>query len=236
MDKRRVLAVALLAVAIVMATMGAVNAALVTTNVLRSWDDAFNRYENGNLTLFLDGQLQPFYAQMAFDTKSHADACGAGLNSAWAGDAEIGLYHTDTNGAAGFQSSQDWSMVKCSTFATNKYPAPADILTPCVSNIQPGDPGDLGCVLKGVPDQVVACSTGNCTNEIVTQFHVNTDLDCDGTQDATFASAGPLCMYWAAPKPPFAVPYWGGNIQVRYGTGQGGDKTINFGESPGRTQ
>jgi LPXTG-motif cell wall-anchored protein len=229
MKKRRSLAVVLMAVALILVTIGAVNAALVTTGVLRSWDDGTNKYENGNLTMKLDNQLQPFYAPMAFDNKTHADACGVGTSSVWAGDAEIGLYHTDNApaGAPGFQKSQEWSVVKCSTFNTNKYPAAADILTNCTVG-NPGDPTDGGCVLIGSSDVVTPCSTGNCGNEIVTKFHVNTDLDCDGTQDTQFATAGQLCMYWGAVKPPATQPVWGGNIQARYGTGQGGDKTLNF--------
>ncbi len=135
-----------------------------------------------------------------------------------------------------------WKLVKCSTFDTNKYPPPADILASCVVG-NPGDPADKGCVLRSAPDVIVACSTGNCTDEIQTQFHVNIDpgngvnpaTRCDGTIDAPFAgvwSSNPknnnLCLYWDAEKPPLTVPSWGGNIQVRYGTGSGGDKTINF--------
>ncbi len=229
MLNRRILAVALMATALLLVTLGVANAALQTTNVLRSWDDGLNRYENGNLTMWLNDSIQPFYTQLAWDNKPHADACGTGTSSVWAGDATIGLYHTDNNpdGAPGFQSSQDWALVKCSTFTTNKYPTPADILTTCVAGT-PGGPTDGGCVLIGSADNTVNCTTGNCTDEIETKFHVNTDLNCDGTQDAAFANAGDLCMYWGAVKPAAITPAWGGNIQVRYGTGAGGDKTINF--------
>lgn len=229
-DRRlRTLAAAVLSVVVLVALASAASASLQTTNILRSWDDGLNRYENGNLTMKLDNQLQPFYTQLAFDNKAHADACGTGTSSVWAGDATIGLYHTDNNpaGAPGFQASKDWSIVKCSTFTANKYPAAADILTSCVTGT-PGGPGDGGCVLIGSADTVVPCTTGNCTDEIQTQFHVNTDLNCDGTQDTNFATAGDLCMYWGGVKPPATQPVWGGNIQVRYGVGVGGDKTINF--------
>ncbi len=66
---------------------------------------------------------------------------------------------------------------------------------------------------------------------------MNAATKCDGTIDAPFAgvwSSNPknnnLCMYWDAAKPPQTAKAdaWGGNIQVRYGTGVGGDKTINF--------
>lgn len=244
MSRRRLLSIVLTAAAIVLLTLGVANAALVTTNILRSWDDGTNRYENGNLTMNLDNNRQPFYTQLDFNTDLHADACGPSTSSQWAGDAVIGLYHTDNNpaGAQGFQNSGNWELVKCSTFLTNKYPAPADILAKCVA-AAPGDPTDKGCVLTGAPDQIVPCSTGNCTDEIETHFDVNIDpgdgvnpaTRCDGTIDAPFAgvwssnpSANDLCMYWDAQKPGAVTPVWGGNIQVRYGTGVGGDKTINF--------
>ena len=244
MSGRRLLAIALMVGAIALLTLGVANAALITTNVLRSWDDAANRYENGNLTMVLNNDPQPFYTQLDFDTNLHADACGVGTSSRWAGDAVIGLYHTDNNplGAEGFQSSGHWELVKCSTFIDNKYPAPEDVLAECVVG-DPGSAADKGCVLMGAPDNVVACTTGNCLNEIETKFHVNIDpgdgvdpaTACDGTIDAPFAgiwSANPtsnnLCLYWDAEKPSASGPLWGGNVQVRYGTGVGGDKTINF--------
>ncbi len=156
MSSRRVFAIGLMVMALLLVTLGAANAALVTTNILRSWDDGLSRYENGNLTMYLNTDRQPFYTQLDFDTSLHPDACGAGTNSQWAGDATIGLYHTDNNppGAPGFQNSGNWKLVKCTTFDTNKYPAPADILATCVAG-NPGDATDKGCVLIGSPDNVV---------------------------------------------------------------------------------
>jgi hypothetical protein len=250
MSRRRYFAVALMALALILVSIGAVNAQLITTNILRSYDDALGRYENGNLTMFLNNDRQPFYTQLDFNNDPHADACGVGTNSQWAGDATIGLYHTDNlpDGAQGFQNSGNWQLVKCSTFTdpntgleTIKYPAPADVLATCI----PGQQQDGPCVLIGPADVVVNCSTGNCTNEIETTFHLNIDhgdgvdplTKCDGTIDAPFAgvwssnpSANNLCLYWDAQKPANVAPYWGGNIQVRYGVSaqSGGDKTINF--------
>lgn len=241
---RRIVPIVLVAAALLLFTIGVANATLITTNILRSWDDGLNRYENGNLTMWLNNDRQPFYTKLDFNNDLHADACGTGTSSQWAGDAVIGLYHTDNSplNAQGFQNSGNWKLVKCSTFDTNKYPAAADILATCVVG-NPGDPVDKGCVLKTSPDAIVTCTTGNCLNEIETQFHVNIDpgdgvnaaTKCDGTIDAPFLgvwSSNPtsnnLCMYWDAQKPAKVSPYWGGNIQVRYGTGVGGDKTINF--------
>ena len=238
MAKRRVLSIALMALALILVTVGAVNATLITTNILRSWDDGLGRWENGNLTMWLNNDRQPFYTQLDFNNDLHADACGVGTSSQWAGDAVIGLYHTDNNpaGAQGFQNSGNWKLVKCSTLhrpntdlETIKYPAPADVLATCISGQRPDGP----CVLIGTADTVVNCSTGNCTNEIETKFHLNIDAGdgvnpatkCDGAIDAPFAgvwssnpNANNLCMYWdAAEAAANGTPAWGGNIQVRYG-------------------
>ena len=114
--------------------------------------------------------------------------------------------------------------------------APGDILAECVFDAV-GSAADKGCIIMANPTDAtkpytnlpVACSTGNCAWEIETKFHINTDLNCDGTQDSNFATAGDLCMYWEGTKPDRNTrPLWSGNIQVRYGAGQGGDKAINF--------
>ena len=81
-------------------------------------------------------------------------------------------------------------------------------------------------------DVVTPCTTGNCTDEIVTTFKLSMDLDCDGTIDPPFAPAGGLCMYWAASKPPSTPPFWSGNLQVRVNDG-GGDKTLSFNDLRG---
>jgi hypothetical protein len=229
-----------MAVALILVTIGVVNASLQTTNILRSWDDSLARYENGNLTMYLDGQPQPFYTKLDFSSANpadlHPDACGAGTSTYWAGDAVIGLYHTDNApaGAQGFQSSSKWSIVKCTALANNtKFVPAADVIATCTG---PGNPEDGPCVLIGAADQIVACTTGNCSDEIETRFHINTDLACDGTMDEPYATEwanGNLCLYWEAEKPANIQPVWGGNIQVRYGTGVGGDKTINFNQLRG---
>lgn len=247
-----------LSVVLLVALAGVASASLQTTNILRAWDDGLGRYENGNLGLLLNAVPEPFYTQMAWDAKPHADACGPNTSSAWAGDATIGLYHQDTSSYAnpndpnlqydpnapinGFVSSQNWKIVKCSAFANNYNPVTAngpvfaagDVLADCVQGTV-GDPTvDKGCVIMEdasgpIINRPVKCTTGNCAFEVETKFHVNTDLDCINGQDANFAGAGDLCVYWEGTKPSRNTrPLWSGNIQVRYGTGQGGDKTINF--------
>jgi hypothetical protein len=236
--KRRYFPLALVVLGLLLSTIGVASAALQTTNVLQAWDYGTTpqKYTNGNQVLELNSEPESFYTRLDFDNKPHADACGVGsADTTWAGDAFIDLYHTDNNpeGAQGFQSTGNWQIVKCSAFGaepndTTRLPAAGDVLAQCV----PGNPGDGACVLKGPQDVVTACSSGNCQDTIVTNFHINTDLNCDGTQDEPFASVwqtGDLCLYWEAQKP--AQPGWKGNFQVRYGASSGGDKTLNFSDT-----
>lgn len=194
------------------------------TDVLHSWDDDQGRYENGNLVMYLDGTPQPFYIQLDFDNNEVADACGAGTSTQFAGPLEIGLYHTDTpadNNAPGFQApTADWGFVPCSVFASKKYPAPGDFIATCSVS---------GARCDIVSKDVVGTGEcgGNCSEELLTTLDVNLDTNCDGSRDAGFESG--VCLYWTAVKPPFAPPYWEGNIQARVeDASQGGDKTINF--------
>ena len=227
--KLRTLAAVVLLAVLLAALAGVAGAEVKITDVPKSWDDAANQYENGNLTMWLNNDLQPFWVEIGFDNALYpVSACGTTNETQYAGDALIGLYHTDTNGAPGFQSSQDWALVDCATFATNKYPDPAAILATCVpEDVSTNNPCEVTS-----RDVVTPCATGNCTEEIVTTFKLSMDLDCDGTIDPPFAPAGGLCMYWAASKPPSTPPVWSGNLQVRVNDG-GGDKTLNFNELRG---
>ena len=93
-------------------------------------------------------------------------------------------------------------------------------------------------------DKVVACGTGNCDEQIVTELYVNLDRDCDGfiddndgaitnpdpaRSDLTLIDTGgagriPLrnstndpyiCFYAEALKPDFTIPIWSGPLQAR---------------------
>ena len=222
----------LLAVMGILLLTTAAFAAVKLTAPLSSYDDGSAKWENGNLTMWLNTDPQPFSEVLGFDTNDHPDACGLGTSSPWAGVVEFGHYHTDTNGAPGFQSTSNWYTVDCTSFSTSqstqKYPTPAEKLIECVPDN--GDDVIDGCELLSV-DVVTACSTGNCTNEIVSTIQGNLDADCDGTiDDPTIASLvdnDALCFYWEAEKPPYPGPVWGGNLQARINAG-GGDKTLNF--------
>ena len=222
MARRRLFAVVLMTASLLLATIGVTSADLKTTNVLEAWDDAQQRWENGFLVINLDGNPEPFYTGLEWDTDQHPDACGVGVTTQYAGDALIGLYHTDNApaGAPGFVSSQTWSLVPCSIFPATKYPTPLQTLATC-------DPATEACSIIGSPDVITACTTGNCTDEIVTMFHVNLDADCDGAIDPQFDIPGGVCMYWEGIKPPMSPEPWKGNIQVRF-SGNSGEKTINF--------
>ena len=56
----RKLAVLLMASGLLL-VFGVAEAQWAVTNVLRSWDNKQDRWENGNMQLWLDGTNQPFY-------------------------------------------------------------------------------------------------------------------------------------------------------------------------------
>lgn len=211
---------------------GSAYAQWVVTAVPNSWDDAKNRWENGNLVMYLDGTAQPFYypyfppGQDEFNNDPVADACGVGTTTTFAGTGAISLYHTDTGGEPGFQSTANWSLVSCAALEgppDKKYPDPGDILATCTSDNGDGVIDRCEIITKDVVDGSL-CG-GNCQDQIVTTLRVNMDLDCNGNPDAGFADD--VCLYWEAEKPPNQAPYWQGNVQVRIAAG-GGDKTLNF--------
>lgn len=222
--KRRYVVTVAAAIICLLILNGITFAALKLTAPLHSWDDGQSRWENGNVTMYLDGQPQPFYEELGWDNVDAPNACGAGTSTDYAGMAEIGLYHIDSNpvGAPGFQSTSDWALVPCSVFDTKKYPDQSDILAECTADNNDGDVDRCEIVNQ---DQVSSCGTGNCQTEIVTHVAVNLDTDCDGNIDPGFT--GDVCLYWTAEKPPLSGPYWGGNFQARINDG-GGDKTLNF--------
>lgn len=204
------------------------------TNVPNAWDDGQNRWENGNMTMFLNATPEPFYYDFTneFDTTTVANACTGPLSTRYAGTGSISLYHTDNNpsGAQGFQSTGNWSLVKCSALLATpqvKFPAPADILYTCTADNADGDIDRCEIITQDVVD-ATQCG-GNCQDEIVTTLKVNFDTDCNGVLDTVPTNfASDVCLYWTSVKPAFpAASYWGGNIQVRISAG-GGDKTLNF--------
>ena len=210
-------------------------AAIKLTDPLDSYDDGSLRWENSNITMWLNSDPQPFVVKLGFDGTEVVDACGPGTSTPWAGTVQFGLGHTDTNDAQGFQSTDTWWTIDCTGFAagqtTKKYPTD-EWLIECVPEVVDGIIGD--CELVSA-DVVTLCPTGNCTDAIVTSIQGNLDSDCNGAIDdqdiANLVAADNLCFYWEAVKPPKpgpSDPHWTGNLQVRIQGDAGGDKTLNF--------
>lgn len=235
----------LLTVVLLLAISSAVSAHWTVNNVPRSWDDGAGRWENGNLTMYLNSDPQPFYYEFfgngsdEFDTTAVTNACEGGGSTSFAGQASLALDHTDnTNNAMGFQSTANWALVRCSALdkPTNqtdvKYPAPADILFTCTLDNKDGDIDRCEIITQDIED-TIGCG-GNCLDEIITTVQVNLDLDnvannvaCDNTPDANFSSD--VCLYWDAVKPPTTQPRWTTPLQVHVRDDQG-EMTLNFGK------
>jgi hypothetical protein len=206
------------------------------TNPLRSWDDDFGggagRWENGNMIMYLDGTAQPFYHEVSgqFDTTLVTGACGPGLDTRYAGEKIIDLYHVDVGltlaQANGFLSTANWKLVSCTAVeAATKYPAPGDTLADCT--VDNGDAIYDRCEIVGQDTATTTYCDGNCAYVIYSEIRINLDTDCDGALDPGFASD--VCLYFEAEKPLMSPPYWSGNIQARLQQpGPGGDKTDNF--------
>lgn len=222
----------LLVLATLMIITGAASAEWVLTNNLNSWDNGANRWENGNVALWLNSNPQAFYHEIVssnqdeFNGTTVPDACGTGNSTVYAGTAEIGLYHTDnSNGAAGFQSTDNYQLVSCDldqSGGSNDSETPNTVLYTCTTDNNDGVIGRCEIANK---DTVNNCNTGNCQDEITTMISINLDSDCDGNLDNGFDTD--VCLYWTAEKPPFVAPFWTGNFQARI-TDAGGDKSVNF--------
>jgi hypothetical protein len=219
MKDKRILSLSLVFVLVaLLLTASVVFAQLkITAQPLSAWDWVTNRYENGNVNLWT-GHWEPTYVQFAtFDDNLVTDACGAGKSTKYAGPVLLGLGNLDTNGATGFTKTRDWKYVEC---------PPGDQLVPSAWNCPT-------CVLQRNVSDVVdtgACTGSTCAKELLNEFFVNIDADCDGAPDATLPAGG-LCLYWEGwvpgPSDPGFTGWWAGNLQARVNVG-GGDKTLNF--------
>lgn len=232
--RRRILLVSLgLTVCVLLLLVGGAFAQWKANNVINAWDDAAADWENGNVTMFLDGNPEPFFYDLTgeFDTDLFANACPGALSTRYAGQGVVSLYHTDNNpaGAEGFQSTDDWSLVSCSSLVGNN--GPGTLLDNCTADNSDGDIDRCEIVSQDVVSGA-GCG-GNCQDEILTTLRINLDTDCNGSLDPGFASD--VCLYWTAEKPSFpASDYWGGNIQGRISAGAG-EKTLNFSSILGPT-
>lgn len=218
--RRRLHWIAALTLIALLATTGAAWAQLkVTAQPLHGWDYGLERFENGNLQIWL-GNWTPFYIQLdTFDDVLVTDACGPGTSTKWAGNFTVGMGYEDTNGdpgGTGFRDTEDWTLVECNPTGPGQY-VPWNCPT-CAFT-------------RSVDDDVWVpgtCTGSTCRSELVNEFFVNLDANCDGAPDTALPDTG-LCVYWEAyTLPPNHADYvpWAGNLQVRVDDG-GGDKTLN---------
>jgi hypothetical protein len=224
MKGKRILFLSLVLVLIALMLSGGVVLAQlkVTAQPLNAWDWETDRYENGNVNLWT-GHWEPMYVQFdTFDNELVANACGAGTSTIYAGTAQLGLGNLDTNGATGFTQTRDWRLTVCpppDPTPPGFDPNPAVWCPTCILQQLISDKVDVG-----------ACSGSTCAKELLNEFFVNIDTDCNGTPNEAIPATG-MCLYWEAwtpgPSDQGFTGWWAGNLQARV-TVAGGDKTLNF--------
>jgi len=243
-DRRKLLGIsmrvilALVLVGLLVAPI-AVQADLKATAVVYAWDTAQEIFQNSNVVVPWDGTWVPFLHELNFDTDLWPTAAGS---TRWAGDMYYGLYHTDLDGAPGFQATRKWSLISCDRNGDTNWDG-GDLVAPPSPYDRPvvyAECSSTGtyCYVDEINDKdvVTGCTTGNCLNEIVTTIQVNLDLDANGVVDPLFPVDGTghpdmLCFFAEARTPTETQQtlegVWKGPIQARIST-VGGDKTVNF--------
>jgi len=239
-------------------TAGVAYAQLKTTAVVYAWDIAALKYQNSNVIINFNGSYVPFWHQFLFDAKpfdhdafdwvaydmEDPSPCPVGSTTPWEGVMYYGLYHTDIDGAAGFQDTRLWEIVDCDRTGDGAFDGADLSYTPPFSRTTIASTDSLGgehpywiLLAEDIP---TACTTGNCLDEIVTTIYINTDTDCDGQQDLGYdineqpipLPAAGICFYAEAKTPPPPLTsMWEGPLQARISAG-GGDKTVNFKPQP----
>jgi hypothetical protein len=229
----------LVAVGLLLAAGGIAYADLKATHWVDGWDEGSNppKYAHALNEVTFDGDWISFLHELDFDKDDYvatnpaypAAACPdyPTRTTQWAGVMEFGLYNVDNSpdGAPGWQESREWQLVACDRNGDGKFDN-ADLAVQPMTYVVPYTGGTLTVITK---DLTTDCTTGNCKYEIVTTIFINTDSDCDGTQN-TDLPAGGLCFYAEAETPVILEGdplLWGGNIQTRISAG-GGDKTVNY--------
>lgn len=211
-----------------LATTGIAQAQLKTTAVVYAWDFVAEKFENGNVVIPFDGTWVPFLHELKFDDDDYVGAYPVGCTTAtkWAGEMKYGLYNVDNDpaGAEGFQSTREWKLVACDRDGDGDFDN-TDLGLPLAAGFAAYTGAEF---LVGPVDVVEACTTGNCTSEIVTTIFVNTDSDCDGVQNDDIPAGG-LCFYAEAETPVREAGdlIWSNPLQARIWAG-GGEKTVNF--------
>jgi hypothetical protein len=236
---RRLTIPLLVAVGLMLAAGGIAYADLKATHWVDGWDEGSNpqQYAHSLNDVTFDGHWVSFLHELDFDKDDYVAtnpaypdvACSdyPTRTTQWAGVMEFGLYNVDNSpdGAPGWQESREWQLVACDRNGDGKFDN-KDLAVQPMTYVVPYTGGTLTVITK---DLTTNCTTGNCKYEIVTTIFINTDSDCDGTQN-TDIPAGGLCFYAEAETPVILEGdplLWGGNIQTRISAG-GGDKTVNY--------
>ena len=229
---------ALLLISMLALTAPIADAQLKQTNVVYAWEEKSpQRFQNSNVVVYWNGDWVPFLSQVddEFNTTVFVSAT-LGINTRYAGTMDYGLYHTDNNpaGVMGFQATRRWSLVWCDRTGDGSFDG-ADLSA--ANPTQYYTTNFIETLPTIFVDQTVACSTGNCQDEIVTRLLVNMDKDNDGNIDAAYRVGGviggavrPVCFYAEAQKPLLISgggAIWNGPLQARITAG-GGDKTVTF--------
>jgi len=217
-------------------TFGTQNAKadIKATDPFYAWDRDTDQFKNSNLELWLNPDWWiPMIHHLDTDNDDYPNACGADSSTDYAGILTMGLGHVDTTGGAGFQASQNWTIVECDRtgdglFNNDDLRAPLVEGAPLYGFTEWSGVNDATFYLV-TQDEITPCTTGNCTNELLTSMFINLDPDCDNNpgDDANPIPAGGLCFYAEAQPPSLESTRWEGNLQARINTG-GGDKTVNF--------
>jgi len=236
MLRKRLLIPLLVALCLMLAAAGIAYADLKAVSVFYGWDETANAFANSLNDVTFDGRWVSLLHELSFDNDLYAPtlpgdpqyACAATQTTTkWAGVMDMGLYEVDNapDGAPGWRASRNWSLVACDRDGDADFDN-RDLAVQPMTSVVPYYGGTLQVISQDVR---TACSSGNCKYEIVTRLFINTDSDCDGTQNLDIPAGG-LCYCAEARTPVVAVGspmLWEGNLQARISAG-GGDKTVNF--------
>ena len=144
-------------------------AEIKSTDAFYVWDRDTDKFVNSNAGLWLDPTWWvPLFHQIDFDKKDYPAACG---DTPWAGELTMGLGYEDTTGGAGFQQSQNWTLVHCDrtgdgNFDGDDLSMPLEVGEDLYGFIEwtPGGTGVTTDTFRtvGEIDDELSCGTGIC--------------------------------------------------------------------------
>ena len=201
---------------------GAAQADVSVTNPLYAWDKNAQMFKNSDVVLRWDNSYLPFLTELTFDQDGYYPSTCPESGTRWAGELAFSLYHTDNNPtlAQGFQNSRNWKLVDCDRNQDGLFDT-GDLTAQPPEGLNP-----LRVLSPQAVDVHVACTSGNCQEEIVTRVEVNLDANCDGIRDPVFPPH--VCFYSEARSPQAGIdPYWRGYIQAQV-SAPGNQQVVNF--------